>query len=571
MRIRSVLLGLAAVFALGCDVSGVGEQVIELPEPGANDSVVTSTALQADRSARAPRRYIVLLEDGAGLADVDSEIKGLSQKHGAVVHGTWRHAVRGFVAEMAQSEAVLLAKSPRVALVEEDGIVTVDTVQTNATWGLDRIDQQSLPLSGSYTYFGDGSGVHVYIIDTGIRATHVDFGGRASGAFSVIDGGTDDCNGHGTHVAATVGGSAFGVAKKVTLHAVRVFGCGSMGFTSDMISGVDWVTAHHLAPAVANMSLGGGASVALDTAVQNAIKAGVTVVVAAGNSAADACLTSPARVGAAITVGASGSADRTAGFSNYGPCLDLYGPGVFITSASNASDTASGYKSGTSMAAPHVSGVAALYLQAHPTAGAAEVAWQIAKNASSGLLSGLVASSPNLLLYNQFNSEPFIPQPPTRCSVDANCSSSMYCAAGPFVCQWTALAAHAFPMSRALPFRGNDGAWTRIYEASTVIGMQTGRTVSFRFPYSINSPVPSYMGADVRLLVDGAQVAYTPAQGAGGARTFDVTANVAAGFHSVDIEMRSRLLNGPPANLQVWSGGYNDSSPTTLSAMVVRK
>ncbi|HEX8908325.1 MAG TPA: S8 family serine peptidase, partial [Anaeromyxobacteraceae bacterium] len=262
----------------------------------------------------------------------------------------------------------------------------------------------------------DGAGVNAYVIDTGLRATHVQFGGRAAGAFTAVsDGnGTDDCNGHGTHVAGTLGGATSGVAKGVRLWAVRVLDCNGDGSTSAVISGVDWVTSDHLSPAVANLSLGGGASAALDQAVQGAIGAGVTFVVAAGNGTVDACSESPARLPAALTVGASDASDGQASFSNFGPCLDLYAPGVDVTSAWSTSDTATRTLSGTSMATPHVAGAAALFLSANASATPAEVASALTSNATPGKLTSLGAGSPDLLLYQGFAGAggPFDTTPP---------------------------------------------------------------------------------------------------------------------------------------------------------------
>jgi subtilisin family serine protease len=282
------------------------------------------------------------------------------------------------------------------------------TTQNNATWGLDRIDQRNLPLSGTYTYDVSGSGVRAYIIDTGIHYSHNEFGGRASFGYDALGGDGSDCNGHGTHVAGTVGGTVYGVAKNVALYAVRVLNCSGSGTTSGVIAGVDWVRNNAIKPAVANMSLGGGASTSLDNAVSNAIASGVTFAVAAGNSSANACNYSPARVASALTVGSTTSSDSRSSFSNFGSCLDLFAPGSSITSAWRTSNTATNTISGTSMASPHVAGVAALYLSISGNSGASPstVASAIINNATTGVVGNAGSGSPNRLLHSRFGSPP---------------------------------------------------------------------------------------------------------------------------------------------------------------------
>jgi subtilisin family serine protease len=304
---------------------------------------------------------------------------------------------------MAPSAVAKLRANPNVAYIEADATVTASTTQTNATWGIDRIDQRNRPLSTTYNYTSTGAGVTAYVIDTGIRTTHNQFGGRAVGGFTAInDGrGTTDCNGHGTHVAGTVGGTTYGVAKQVRLVAVRVLSCSGSGTTSGVIAGIDWVTGNHAAgsPAVANMSLGGGASSSLDNAVNRSINDGVTYAVAAGNSNVSACNSSPARVPAALTAGSTTSTDARSSFSNYGSCVDLFAPGSSITSAWYTSNTATNTISGTSMASPHVAGAAARYLQGNPSASPATVSDAIRTNATTGVVTNPGSGSPNRLLY----------------------------------------------------------------------------------------------------------------------------------------------------------------------------
>jgi subtilisin family serine protease len=353
--------------------------------------------------------YIVTLRPATG----DSRSIGAEaeRRFGGSLAQVYSRALSGFAITIPDSLAARLASDPRVLSVEQDAVVQADVTQTPATWGLDRIDQRSQPLNNSYTATSTGAGVTAYIIDTGIRLSHTQFGGRAvTGYDAVTSGGTaNDCNGHGTHVAGTVGGKDYGVADGVRLVAVRVLDCNGSGSTSGVIAGIDWVTGNHAAgqPAVANMSLGGGASTALDTAVKNSIADGVAYAVAAGNGnsagvAQNACNSSPARVPAAMTVSATDSADRKASWANYGTCVDWFAPGVSITSSWNTSDTATNTISGTSMATPHTTGVAALYLQTNRTATPQQVRDALFNNATSGIVTSPGSGTPNRLLFESY-------------------------------------------------------------------------------------------------------------------------------------------------------------------------
>jgi PKD repeat protein len=340
--------------------------------------------------------YIVVMRSGATKAGLSS-MQTVVDSGGGNVEQTYSTVFRGFAAHMSASAAADLRNRPDVALVEPDAIVHVVGTQTPAPWDLDRLDQSSLPLDNAYTTTTAGDGVSAYIIDTGIRASHNEFGGRAVAAFSAIGGTADDCNGHGTHVAGTIGGATWGVAKHVKLYGIRVMDCSGNGRVSSVLAGIDWVTTHANKPAVVNMSIGGGISASLDAAVQNSIASGITYTIAAGNSSADACNESPGRVPTAITVGAMNSGDARASFSNFGSCVDLFAPGVDVTSAWIGDDNQAISLSGTSMASPHAAGVAALYLESHPSALPAEVSAALTAAAGVNKLQD-VAGSPNLLL-----------------------------------------------------------------------------------------------------------------------------------------------------------------------------
>lgn len=391
-RVSAALAGAAALLApLAVAPAGAAQPDVTILGAGAPNSIAGS--------------YIVVLEDdAASTTGVRSKAAGLAAKFGGDVAQTWSAGVKGFEARLSAGQAKKLAADPAVAYVEQNATVSITATQTpTPSWGLDRIDQRTLPLNNSYTYPSTASGVTAYIVDTGILTTHADFGGRAVSGYDFVDNDSNatDCNGHGTHVAGTVGGSSYGVAKGVTLVGVRVLDCAGSGTWAGVIAGINWVASDHAAgeAAVANMSLGGGSSAAVNDAVAAAVADGVTFAVAAGNDNRDACRFSPASTPTAITVGATTSTDARASYSNFGSCVDIFGPGSSITSAWHTSTTATNTISGTSMATPHVAGAAALVLAAHPGYTPAQVRDTLVSTSTAGVVTNPGRNSPNALLY----------------------------------------------------------------------------------------------------------------------------------------------------------------------------
>lgn len=422
LRWSPVILLLAFSLALtGCDeTSPVSSETtadrsvssqLDASAPSATPSATELPTAQSEAEP-IPGQYIVQLDETAVTAKSKAAVRSLALSMLNEVPGksssrllrTYSSAVSGFAAtDLSKSQAQSLRSDPRVLHVEQDQRVYALATQSPTTWGLDRVDAR-LGLNDAYSFSEDATGVTAYIIDTGIRTSHNDFGGRAVAGFDAFNDGRNgqDCNGHGTHVAGTVGGSTYGVAKDVSLVGVRVLDCRGGGSTSGVIAGVDWVAQNAAFPAVANMSLGGGLSTTLDNAVQNAINAGIPFAVAAGNSNANACNASPARVDDALTVGASTSNDARSSFSNYGSCVDLFAPGSNIASTWIGSDSDVNTISGTSMASPHVAGVAALYLAQNPGASSAQVFNAVLGTTTLNAVTD-VNGSPNRLLFSGLN------------------------------------------------------------------------------------------------------------------------------------------------------------------------
>jgi subtilisin family serine protease len=458
-----------------------------------NDSDVSSIELNkvirlvdntpaTNASAVGGSRYIVRLKSTSSF----SAAATIASAVGASNVTSFRNVFTGFAADLSAAAVAELTANSNVESIELDSIVSISADQADPTWGLDRIDQRALPLNNTYSYANSGAGVTAYVVDTGILATHSEFTGRVATGFTAIsDGrGTTDCHGHGTHVAGTVGGTTFGVAKSVTLVPVRVMSCAGSGSASGVIAGIDWIIGDHQAgvPAVANMSIGGPSSVALNAAVARGVADGVVFVVAAGNDNANACRYSPASETTAVTVGATGPTDVRSSFSNFGSCLDVFAPGEGITSSTIGSDTARATWSGTSMASPHVAGVAALLLAATPAATVESISQALVLNATAGLVSNGGSLSPNKLLFSgPLESAPVVvPSAPRALSAEARNASVA------LTWQVPSTNGGANISDYVVEFSTDGSAWTTFADgvssglAATVTGLANGTTYQFR-------------------------------------------------------------------------------------------
>jgi subtilisin family serine protease len=458
------------------------------PDPVAVTGPVGTTALLESQSGSAVASYIVVLSKG-------SDPSAVANSHGVSPRHVYRNALKGFSARMSPEAAAALSRNPNVAYVEPDGVATLGPTVAAFTpriWGPDRINQREIATAGDLdlTMPNDGSGVHAYIIDTGLRASHQEFGGRVEYLHNAVTNQPDpigDCNGHGTHVAGTVGGATYGVARAVTLVSVRVFDqwfgselgeeCFPSTAWSNIIAGMDWVAANRILPAVANISLGGPFVQAVNDATAGLVASGVTVAIAAGNSSLDACTQSPGSTPAAITVAASNIYDQRAYFSNGGPCVDLFAPGEQIISSYWLSDADVEVLNGTSMASPHVAGVAALYLHANPGATPGDVRAALVGAATPGALSNFnVVGTPNLLLYTDWGS--VLPPPPTEEPPDPTAFFGKSCSG--YTCTFTAT---------------NSGAWTfgdGVTQSSGLIAVHTYRKGQYTVTHTVAGNPAAY-------------------------------------------------------------------------------
>ena len=435
--------------------------------------------------------YIVVLKGPNGSSSIEADIS----RAGGRTERRFTHVLNGLSVRTKNSEVARLRNNPNVLSVEPDQqMFAVDTQSPTPSWGLDRIDQRSLPLNSTFTATAQGSGVDTYIVDTGIYASHTEFTGRLAAGFSSIadSNGTNDCNGHGTHVAGTTAGTTYGIAKSATLIPVRVLDCSGSGSNSGVIAGLDWIVAHHISgkAAVVNMSLGGGASTALDTAVQNVINDGIVMVVAAGNSNVDACNTSPARATNALTVGATGqystgeTTDSRSSYSNYGPCLDIFAPGSRITSSWIGGSAAINTISGTSMAAPHVAGVAAVLFGRYPSSTASQIASMLRTSATPNVVISPGTGSPNYLLYlDPLGGTPSGPDAVTPVAPSAPTAITITPSSGSLSIKFTAGSAGTSPITNYKYSLDGGVTWLTRSPASTlspivVSGLTNGSTYS---------------------------------------------------------------------------------------------